>query len=171
MKAVMKSIVMLGAAVVAAVALVNNSLIAEPGKGAYLEWERGVFGSSHDFYVPCLDETFLVEFELPFMTRIIQTPNGGWMALFKYLPNTPRSSGYITLTGLESGKIFRAPNGAPALSDTWHIGPGEIYTLRSHERYVADDGTRLTIDWHFRFVMNANGEVVMNVELFECRVQ
>lgn len=143
----------------------------DPSQGAFGEWERGTLSGAYEFHVPCLDETFLVEFELPYMTHRVWTPGGGFSALFKYLPCAPSRDGYITLTGLTSGTVYHAPNGAPALNETLHLSPGEVFRLRSHERYVTDDGRSLTLSWQFRFTVNATGDLIADLVLLDCRTR
>lgn len=72
---------------------------------------------------------FLVGREIPYLTHRIWMPNGGFSALLTFIPTRPPSCGYMTVTSLESGRSFRAPNGAPALNKGCHIGPGEVFNL------------------------------------------
>lgn len=74
------------------------------------------------------------------------------------------------LIGETSGRVYYSQNGMPA-RDTIHVGPGEVYRWRSHERYVSEDGLRLTLDALFIYTVNGNGQLVTDVQILDCRVQ
>ncbi|MBE7499979.1 MAG: hypothetical protein HS113_06645 [Verrucomicrobiales bacterium] len=74
------------------------------------------------------------------------------------------------LIGETSGCVYRSQNGMPA-RDTIHLGPGDVYRWRSHERCVSEDGLRLMLDALFIFTVNGNGQLVTDVQIIECRVQ
>jgi hypothetical protein len=120
--------------------------------------------------VPCLDETLLVIFQLPYMMHEVWTPNGGYHSRFKYVPVTPSQGGWILLIGETTGRVFHSQNGT-TFNAIFHLGPGEIYRDRSNERYLSEDGTRLTINWHTWFTVNANGELIADLELLDCRTR
>lgn len=46
-----------------------------------------------------------------------------------------------------------------------------MYRWRSHERYVSEDGSRLTLDALFIYTVNGNGQLVTDVQIIDCRVQ
>jgi hypothetical protein len=168
----MKPITKLSAALLAAVMLTANLTSAGPTDRATIEWERGTVGLVEGgFAVPCLNETLLIVLELPYMIHRVVTPQGGYRSLFKLLPGAPGQEGYIVLIGEDSGTVYYSQSGTPAFHEVIHLEPGVVWRGRSHERYVSDDGQRLTIDWHVRFTINANGELVVDYELLDCRIK
>ncbi|MBE7499981.1 MAG: hypothetical protein HS113_06655 [Verrucomicrobiales bacterium] len=155
----------------AAATFSTGILHGAPGKAQVTPWQYDILSvDTPGFQTPCLDETLRIVADWPIRWREVNTPSGGYHYTFQFTPATPSGGGYYYLEGEDSGTIYHSQNGMPA-HEMIHVGPGEIYRFRSHERYVAEDGTRLTIDWHFQFTVNANGDVVVDIALFDCRVQ
>jgi hypothetical protein len=167
----MKPITKLGAALIAGAILTLTPVCPAQGAGASREWEYGILSVDiPGFEVPCLNETLRIVADWPVRWHQVWTPSGGYSYRFQFTPSTPANGGYYILIGETTGKIYYSQTGMPA-NEAFHLGPGEVYSFRSHERYVAEDGERLTIDWHFQFTADANGEVVVDMAVFKCRVR
>jgi hypothetical protein len=149
----------------------STGLRAAPVQAEVTPWQYDILSVDiPGFQTPCLDETLRIVADWQIRWREVSTPSGGYYYTFQYTPSTPVGGGYYVLIGETTGTIYYSQNGMPA-HELIHVGPGEIYRFRSHERYVAEDGTHLTIDWHFVFTVNANGEVSVDLEHNGCRVQ
>jgi hypothetical protein len=166
----MKRITSLSVALIGAILLTTDQS-ADPGGGVGTGWEYGnLVVDIPGLVVPCLEETLRVVADWPIRSREIWTPSGGYHFAFQYPPATPSNGGHYLLIGESTGRIYYSQNGMPA-HDTIHLGPGEVYRWRSHERYVSNDGIRLMLDQHIIYTVNANGELVTEVQIQDCKVQ
>ena len=164
----MKNITKIGAALVAALAAASTIAWSGPGGGAITQWDTGVIPVDvSGFEVPCVAEPLRILGNWPYKRHEVWTPSGGHGYKFQFTPITPNGGSYV-LIGETTGKVYRAQNGMPA-NEVFRLGPGEIYSFRSHERYVADDGDTLIIDWHVRLTTNPNGVLTVDQFKFTCR--
>jgi hypothetical protein len=167
----MKRITLSGTLLLSATLLTGGLVWADVDKAEVTPWQYDILSVDiPGFEPPCLDESLRIVADWQVRWREVRTPSGGDYYTFQYTPSTPAGGGHYVLIGESSGTVYHSQNGMPA-HEMIHVGPGEQYHFRSHERYVSEDGTRLTIDWHIVFIVNAKGQVSVDFQLLNCRVQ
>jgi hypothetical protein len=126
-------------------------------------------GASGDVvFIDCLGENVRAFGEVPFQYHEVTSTSGNFSYHLQVRPATPNGPPFF-IQGQTSGKLFRYKNGLPA-NESFHLGPGEVFTFVTVETYVAEDGDRLVGKHHSHVTVNANGELTVSwlKDSFEC---
>ena len=139
-----------------------------PTLSAAQSWERSSFFVDNVVFIECLGENVRAFGEVLFQYHEVTTSSGNFSYHFQFRPATPNTPPFF-VQGLTSGKLFRYKNGLPA-NESFHLGPGEVFTFVTLEMYVAEDGDRLVGSFRVHLTVNANGELTVSrlEESFEC---
>jgi hypothetical protein len=141
---------------------------APPTVSAAQTWERSSFFVDDVLFVDCLGENARVFGEVPFQYHEVTSSSGNFSYHFQLRPVTPNSPPFV-VQGQTSGKLFRAKHGIPG-NESFHLGPGEVFTFVINEAYIAEDGDRLVGKLNLHTTVNANGELTVSrlEESFRC---
>jgi hypothetical protein len=131
-----------------------------PTASAAQSWERSSFFVDNVFFVDCLGENVRAFGEVPFQYHEVTSSSGNFSYHFQLRPFTPNSPPFL-IQGQTTGKLFRAKHGIPG-NESFHLGPGEVFTFVINETYVAEDGDRLVGKLNLHLTVNANGELTVS---------
>jgi hypothetical protein len=131
-----------------------------PTASAAQNWERSSFFVDNVIFIDCLGENVRAFGEVLFQYHEVTTSSGNFSYHFQLRPATPNTPPFF-VQGQTSGKLFRYKNGLPA-NESFHLGPGEVFTFVTLETYVAEDGDRLVGSLRVHLTVNANGELTVS---------
>ena len=140
-----------------------------PTVSAAQSWERSSFLVDNVVFIDCLGENVRAFGEVLFQYHEVTTSSGNFSYHFQLRPATPNGPPFF-IQGQTSGKLFRYKNGLPG-NESFHLGPGEVFTFVIVEMYVAEDGDRLVGKVNIHTTVNANGELTVSRsedESFRC---
>jgi hypothetical protein len=140
-----------------------------PTVSAAQSWERSSFFVDQVLFIDCLGENVRAFGEVLFQYHEVTSSSGNFSYHLQFRPATPNTPPFF-IQGQTSGKLFRYKNGLPA-NESFHLGPGEVYTFGTVETFVAEDGDRLVGKVNIHVTINANGELTvsrMEPESFRC---
>jgi hypothetical protein len=146
-----------------------RSVKVVPTVSAAQSWERSSFLVDNVLFIDCLGENVRAFGEVLFQYHEVTTSSGNFSYHFQLRPATPNGPAFF-IQGQTSGKLFRYKNGLPA-NESFHLGPGEVFTFVTLETYVAEDGDRLVGSLRVHLTVNANGELTVSRledESFKC---
>jgi hypothetical protein len=140
-----------------------------PTASAAQNWERSSFFVDNVSFIDCLGENVRAFGEVQFQYHEVTTSSGNFSYHFQLRPATPNGPAFF-IQGLTSGKLFRYKNGLPG-NESFHLGPGEVFTFVIVETFVAEDGDRVIGKVNQHLTVNANGELTVSrdeEESFRC---
>jgi hypothetical protein len=132
-------------------------------------WERSSFFVDNVLFIDCLGENVRAFGEVLFQYHEVTASSGNFSYHFQLRPATPNAPPFF-IQGQTSGKLFQLKNGLPG-NESFHLGPGEVYSFGIVETYVAEDGDRVVGKLHLHLTVNANGDLTvsrMEEESFRC---
>jgi hypothetical protein len=123
----------------------------------------GVFVGDGTSYRDCLGEMAHVHNEMPFRWHMVVTPSGNVMFSDPFISN----AGTGQTEGLASGRIWTLDRVVSPEVISTNAGVEAHFVAVLH--WVSETGPSFTLHNSYRFVQNANGEVVVNS--FESRCE
>ena len=140
--------------------------LAQPVFAAFHENGEGVFVSSGDYNLNCLNETVReAGTEIAYRYHLTVTPSGHTIFVEPFIPGT----GTGTLLGLSSGTIWTLDRVVSPYVERVTAGTSVHFTANIW--WVSETGPTLNIHSLFHISTNANGQITAaKVDLGDCRL-